>query len=37
VAEVEANVRLWQHPIPADFWRDLQSEGLVAATAQLPH
>jgi D-threo-aldose 1-dehydrogenase len=35
-AEVQANARLLQHPIPADFWLELQALGLVDAAARLP-
>src|SRR5579859_1174948 len=34
--EVEANLRLWEHPIPPDFWHELQDLGLVDAAARLP-
>jgi D-threo-aldose 1-dehydrogenase len=34
--EVEDNLRLLRHPIPADLWRDLKTEGLVRADAPTP-
>ena len=34
--EVQSNVRLFQHPIPRDFWLELQTLGLVDAAARLP-
>jgi D-threo-aldose 1-dehydrogenase len=34
--ETEANVRLFEHPIPRDFWLELQAEGLVDGEARLP-
>ncbi len=36
VAELEENVRLMQHPIPGQLWRDLKSEGLLPAEAPVP-
>jgi D-threo-aldose 1-dehydrogenase len=35
-AEIADNVRLLEHPIPPDFWRELQALGLVDAAARLP-
>jgi len=35
-AEAVANVRLFEHPIPRDFWLELQTLGLVEAAAPLP-
>jgi D-threo-aldose 1-dehydrogenase len=35
-AEVEENVRLFSHPIPAAFWSELRAEGLVPEEAPLP-
>jgi D-threo-aldose 1-dehydrogenase len=35
-AEVEANVRLLETPIPAALWSDLRGEGLIRADAPLP-
>jgi D-threo-aldose 1-dehydrogenase len=34
--EVEENLRLLQHPIPAALWRDLKTEGLVRDDAPTP-
>ncbi len=36
-AEVETNARLFEHPIPPDFWRELQALGLIDSAAPLPH
>ena len=36
VAEVEDNVRLVEHPIPAELWADLKRQGLIAAQAPTP-
>jgi D-threo-aldose 1-dehydrogenase len=35
-AEVEENVRLVEHPIPAALWADLKEAGLIAAAAPTP-
>jgi len=35
-AEVRANAKLLELPIPAGFWRDLQSQGLIRPDAPLP-
>jgi len=35
-AEVETNLRLLAHPIPADLWRELKAEGLMRADAPTP-
>ncbi|MGH9318419.1 MAG: aldo/keto reductase [Vicinamibacteria bacterium] len=35
-AEVEENVRMFSHPIPSGFWRDLKEEHLVDDAAPLP-
>ncbi len=35
-AEVERNVALISHPIPADFWAELKHEGLLPAHAPTP-
>jgi D-threo-aldose 1-dehydrogenase len=35
-AEVEENVRMMSHRIPAAFWNELREEGLVAREAPLP-
>jgi len=35
-AEVEANMKLLQQPIPATLWRDLKSEGLLRQDAPTP-
>ncbi len=35
-AEVEENVRLFSHPIPAGFWSELRAEGLVPEETPLP-
>ncbi|MCC7361470.1 MAG: aldo/keto reductase [Anaerolineales bacterium] len=35
-AEVAANVRLWQYPIPAIFWQELRAEGLIAPDVPVP-
>ena len=35
-AEAQANVGLFQYPIPRDFWLELQALGLVDAAARLP-
>lgn len=36
VAEVEDNVRMLEHPIPAALWADLKAEGLLDASAPTP-
>jgi D-threo-aldose 1-dehydrogenase len=36
VTELESNVQLFQHNIPAAFWAELKSESLVHADAPLP-
>ena len=36
VPELESNVRLFQHDIPADFWAELKSESLVHSETPLP-
>ncbi|MDH3601617.1 MAG: aldo/keto reductase [Candidatus Tectomicrobia bacterium] len=36
VAEVEENVQLVAHPIPADLWAQLKQEGLIAEAAPTP-
>jgi D-threo-aldose 1-dehydrogenase len=36
VAELTENLALVAQPIPAAFWRDLRTAGLVAAEAPLP-
>ena len=36
VAEVEENVALVEHPIPAALWADLKTDGLIAADAPTP-
>jgi D-threo-aldose 1-dehydrogenase len=35
-AEVEENVKMMSHPIPASFWNDVREQGLVAREAPLP-
>ena len=35
-SEVEENVAMFSHPIPADLWKELQGEGLLAADAPFP-
>jgi D-threo-aldose 1-dehydrogenase len=35
-AEVEENVRMFEHEIPASLWEDLRSEGLIAEDAPAP-
>jgi D-threo-aldose 1-dehydrogenase len=35
-AEVEANLRLLRHPVPAALWRDLKTAGLVRPDAPTP-
>jgi len=35
-AEVEANLKALQTPIPAELWADMQTEGLLAAGTPLP-
>ena len=35
-AEAESNARLFEHPIPPDFWLELRALGLVDAAARLP-
>lgn len=35
-AEVEENVRMMSHPVPASFWNELREEGLIAREAPLP-
>lgn len=37
VAELDENLALAAHPIPAAFWRDLRAHRLVPAEAPLPH
>jgi D-threo-aldose 1-dehydrogenase len=36
VSELEENVRMLQHPIPAALWQDLKSEGLLPEAAPTP-
>jgi D-threo-aldose 1-dehydrogenase len=36
VAELEQNVAMIQHPIPADLWAELKAEGLLPAEAPTP-
>jgi D-threo-aldose 1-dehydrogenase len=36
LAEVEDNVRMVEHPIPAALWSELKGEGLIAAAAPIP-
>lgn len=36
VAEVEENVQLLSHPIPAELWAQLKQEGLIAEAAPTP-
>jgi D-threo-aldose 1-dehydrogenase len=36
VAELEENVRLFQQPIPGEFWDELKREGLMAEEAPVP-
>jgi D-threo-aldose 1-dehydrogenase len=36
VAEVEENVALVEHPIPAALWADLKQDGLIADAAPTP-
>jgi len=36
IAELDENLALANHPIPADFWRELRSRRLVAENAPLP-
>ena len=36
VAELEENVRMFQHPIPTALWADLKAEGLLPAEAPAP-
>ena len=36
VAELEENVRMFQHPVPAALWEDLKAEGLLPAEAPTP-
>lgn len=35
-SEVEENVRMFSHPIPSAFWRELRSEGLLPDEAPVP-
>jgi D-threo-aldose 1-dehydrogenase len=36
VSEVEENVQLIEHPIPAEFWAELKQERLIAEAAPTP-
>jgi D-threo-aldose 1-dehydrogenase len=36
VAELEENVRAFQHPLPFELWQELQREGLIPEEAPLP-
>ena len=36
MAEVEENVALVEHPIPASLWADLKQDGLIADAAPTP-
>jgi D-threo-aldose 1-dehydrogenase len=36
VAELENNVRMFRHPIPASLWSDLRAEGLILPEAPVP-
>ncbi len=36
VGELEENLRLLRHPIPAEFWADLRRSGLIPADAPTP-
>jgi D-threo-aldose 1-dehydrogenase len=36
VSELEENVRMFQHPVPAALWQDLKSEGLLPEGAPTP-
>jgi D-threo-aldose 1-dehydrogenase len=36
LAELEENVAMFRHPIPAALWSELQREGLLPAEAPLP-
>ena len=35
-AEIEANARLFQHPIPDSLWAELKAEGFLASAAPTP-
>ncbi len=35
--QVEDNVKAWKESIPSDFWKELQSEGLIYEKAQVPN
>ncbi|WP_294283817.1 aldo/keto reductase [uncultured Chryseobacterium sp.] len=35
--QVEDNVKAWKENIPSDFWKELQSEGLIYEKAQVPN
>jgi len=36
MSEVEENVQLIEHPIPAEFWAELKQERLIAEAAPTP-
>ena len=36
-AELDENVEMFEHPVPASLWEDLKAEGLLAAQVPTPN